>query len=159
MKGEFKVPLIIAAILVVGRVLLERAGAPETINNLLSVVVFYVLVVPLYFAFRIAKTGVPHQYSTLLRSTALFTALARAMVIQTYWLAYAYQWPQARFSTAAGGNVGPGITPLWGYVLIPIGAALLWILVSLIVGGGLGSILIAVKRKSSRKVQETPVTH
>ena len=159
MKGEFKVPLIIAAILVVGRVLLERAGAPETINNLLSVVVFYVLVVPLYFAFRIAKTGVPHQYSTLLRSTALFTALARSMVIPTYWLAYAYQWPQARFSTAAGGNVGPGITPLWGYVLIPIGAALLWILVSLVVGGGLGSILIAVKRKSARKVQETPVTH
>jgi len=47
MKGAFKVPLIIAAILVVGRVLLERAGAPETINNLLSVVVLYVLVVPL----------------------------------------------------------------------------------------------------------------
>jgi len=159
MKGAFKVPLIIAAILVVGRVLLERAGAPETINNLLSVVVLYVLVVPLYFAFRIAKTGVPHPYTTLLKSTALFTAMARAMVIPTYWLAYAYQWPQARFSTAAGGNVGPGITPLWGYVLIPIGAALLWILISLVVGGGLGSILIAVKRKSTTKVQETPVTH
>ena len=144
MKGAFKVPLIIAAILVVGRVLLERAGAPETINNLLSVVVLYVLVVPLYFAFRIAKTGVPHPYSTLLKSTALFTALARAMVIPTYWLAYAYQWPQARFSTDAGGNVGPGITPLWGYVLIPIVAALLW-------------ILIAVKRKSAKKVAETVV--
>jgi|SRR5437764_85242 len=157
MKGAFKVPLIIAAILVVGRVLLERAGAPETINNLLSVVVLYVLVVPLYFAFRIAKTGVPHPYSTLLKSTALFTALARAMVIPTYWLAYAYQWPQARFSTDAGGNVGPGITPLWGYVLIPIGAALLWILISLLVGGGLGSILIAVKRKSAKKVAETVV--
>ena len=157
MKGAIKVPLIIAAILVVGRVLLERAGAPETINNLLSVVVLYVLVVPLYFAFRIAKTGVPHPYSTLLKSTALFTALARAMVIPTYWLAYAYQWPQARFSTDAGGNVGPGITPLWGYVLIPIGAALLWILVSLVVGGGLGSILIAVKRKSAKKVAETVV--
>ena len=157
MKGAFKVPLIIAAILVVGRVLLERAGAPETINNLLSVVVLYVLVVPLYFAFRIAKTGVPHPYSTLLKSTALFTALARAMVIPTYWLAYAYQWQQARFSTDAGGNVGPGITPLWGYVLIPIGAALLWILISLLVGGGLGSILIAVKRKSAKKVAESVV--
>ena len=79
------------------------------------------------------------------------------MVIPTYWLAYAYQWPQARFSTDAGGNVGPGITPLWGYVLIPIGAALLWILISLLVGGGLGSILIAVKRKSAKKVAETVV--
>jgi hypothetical protein len=159
MKGEFKVPLIIAAILVVGRVLFERAGAPETINNLVSVAVFYVLVVPLYFAFRIAKTGVPHPYGTLLKSTALFTVLARLMVTPTYWLAYAYQWPQARFSTAAGGNVGPGVTPLWGYVLIPIAAAVVWILISLIVGGGLGSILIAVKRKSAGKVQETPVTH
>ena len=157
MKGAFKGPLIIAAILVVGRVLLERAGAPDTIDNLLSVVVFYVLIVPLYFAFRIARTGMPHPYRTLLKSTALFTALARAMVIPTYWLAYAYQWQQPRFSTSAGGNVGPGVTPLWGYVLIPIGAAVVWILISLIVGGGLGSILIAVKRKSAKKVAETVV--
>ena len=157
MKGAFKVPLIIAAILVVGRVLLERAGAPDTINNLLSVVVLYVLIVPLYFAFRIAKTGMPHPYRSLLKSTALFTALARAMVIPTYWLAYAYQWQQPRFSTSEGGNVGPGITPLWGYVLIPIGAAVVWILISLIVGGGLGSILIAVKRKSAKKVAQTVV--
>src|SRR3989442_945223 len=159
MKGALKVPLIIAAVLVVGRVLLERAGAPETINNLLSVVVFYVLIVPLYFAFRIAKTGLPHPYSTLLKKTALFTALARAMVIPTYSLAYAYQWQQPRFSAAEGGNVGPGVTPLWGYVLIPLGAAVLWILVSLVVGGGLGSILIAVKRKSAKRVPETVITH
>src|SRR5438093_11910959 len=149
MKGAFKVPLIIAAILVVGRVLLERAGAPETINNLLSVVVLYVLVVPLYFAFRVAKTGVPHPYSTLLKSTALFTALARAMVIPTYWLAYAYQWPQYRFSVAGGGNVGPGVSPVMGYVGIPLGAAAVWILISLIVGGGLGSILIAAQQNAA----------
>src|SRR5205085_2217720 len=147
MKGAFKVPLIIAAVLVVGRVVIERAGAPNAINNLMSVVVFYVLIVPLYFAFRIAKSGTPHPYRTLLKSTALFTALARAMVIPTYWLAYAYQWQQPRFSTSEGGNVGPGVTPLWGYVLIPIGAAVIWILVSLIAGGGLGSIVIAVKRR------------
>src|SRR5207253_1045784 len=107
MKGAFKGPLIIAAVLVVGRVLLERAGAPETITNLLSVVVFYVLIVPLYFALRVAKARLPHPYRTLLKSTALFTALARSMVIPTYWLAYAYQWRQPRFSTAEGGNVGP----------------------------------------------------
>src|SRR5437016_14011907 len=127
MKGAFKGPLIIAAVLVVGRVLLERVGAPETITNLLSVVVFYVLIVPLYFGHRIAKARLPHPYRTLLKSTALFTALARSMVIPTYWLAYAYQWRQPRFSTAEGGNVGPGVTPLWGYVLIPIGAAVVWI--------------------------------
>lgn len=154
MKGVLKWPLIIAAIVVVLRVVLERAGAPEAVNNIVSVVVLYVLIAPLYFAFRIAKTGVARPYLTLLKTTALFTMLARAMVIPTYWLAYYYQWQQPRFSTAQNGVVGPGVTPLFGYVLIPIGAALVWIIISLIVGGGLGSIVIAVKRKSAKKVSE-----
>jgi hypothetical protein len=151
MKGVLKWPLIIAAIVVVLRVVFERAGAPEAVNNILSVVVLYVLICPLYFAVRIAKTGVLRPYSTLLKTTALYTALARAMVIPTYWLAYYYQWQQPRFSTAQNGNVGPGVTPLFGYVLIPIGAAVVWIIVSLIVGGGLGSIVIATKRKAAAK--------
>src|SRR3989442_15025113 len=87
MKGILKWPLIIAAFLVVVRVVLERAGAPETINNIFSVVVFYVLIAPLYFAFRIAGSGIAAPYKNLLKTTALFTALARSMVIPTYWLA------------------------------------------------------------------------
>ena len=155
MKGALKWPLIIAAILVVLRVVLERAGSPEPINNILSVVVLYVLIAPLYFAFRIAKTGVASRpYVTLLKTTALYTMLARAMVIPTYWLAYYYQWQQPRFSVAQNGVVGPGVTPLFGYVLIPIGAAFVWIIVSLIVGGGVGSIVIAAKRKSAKKESE-----
>ena len=55
MKGMLKWPLIIAACLVVARVMLERAGAPNAVNNIFSVVVFYVLIAPLYFAIRIAK--------------------------------------------------------------------------------------------------------
>jgi hypothetical protein len=155
MKGVLKWPLIIAAVVVISRVVLERAGAPEAVNNILSVVVLYVLIAPLYFAFRIATTGVVRPYITLLKTTALYTMLARAMVIPTYWLAYYYQWQQPRFSTAQGGVVGPGVTPLFGYVLIPIGAALVWIIISLVVGGGLGSIVIAVKRKSAKKVSAT----
>ena len=151
MKGLLKWPLIIAAIVVVLRVVLEQAGAPDALNNILSVVVLYVLIGPLYFAAHIAKGEIARPYATLLKTTALYTALARSMVIPTYWLAYMYRWPQFRFSVAAGGNVGPGVTPLWGYILIPVGAAIAWILVSLIAGGGLGSILIAVKRKSAKK--------
>jgi len=154
MKGMLKWPLIIAAILVVGRIVLERIGAPNAINNLLSVVVLYVLIAPLYFATRIAKSDVERPYRTLLKKTAAFTGLARAMVIPTYWLAYTYQWPEARFSVAGGGNVGPGVTPFVGFVGIPFGAALAWIIVSLIVGGGLGSIVIYVKRKSAKKMPE-----
>ena len=58
MKGILKWPLIIAAFLVVVRVVLEREGAPETVNNIFSVVVFYVLIAPLYFVFRIAGSGI-----------------------------------------------------------------------------------------------------
>src|SRR5499426_2633203 len=106
MKGMLKGPLIIAAILVVVRVVLERAGAPGWLNNFFSVVVLYVFIAPLYFAFRIANSGVDRPYRTLFRKIALFTALARSMVITTYWLAYHYQWTELRFSVAAGGNVG-----------------------------------------------------
>ena len=74
-----KFPLIIAAILVVGRVVLERGGAPGWLNNLFSLVIFYVFVAPLYFAFRIANSGVDRPYRTLFKKIALFTALARSM--------------------------------------------------------------------------------
>src|SRR5262245_30508678 len=142
MRGMLKWPLIIAAVVVVVRVILEQAGAPSGLNNLFSVVVLYVLIVPLYFAVRIANSGVDHPYRTLLKKTALYTALARSMVIPTYWLAYYFQWSAPRFSVRQGGNVGPGVPPLQGYVLIPLVAGIAWILISLIVGGGLGSIVI-----------------
>src|ERR1700745_1108986 len=87
MKGMLKWPLIIAVILIVSRIILEQGGAPGWVNNLFSVVILYVFVAPLYFAFRIANSGIERPYRTLLKKTALFTALARSMVIPTYWLA------------------------------------------------------------------------
>jgi hypothetical protein len=152
MKGLLKSPLVIAAILVVGRIILEQAGAPGWLNNLFSVVILYVFIAPLYFAFRIAGSSVDHPYRTLLKTVALFTALARSMVIPTYWLAYHFQWTAPRFSLQEGGNVGPNVTPLVGYVLIPFGAAVVWILISLVVGGLLGSLVIKVKRKTPSKI-------
>jgi hypothetical protein len=151
MKGMMKGPLIIAAVLVIGRVLMEQSGAPFWLTNLFSVVILYVFIAPIYFAFRIANSGIERPYRTLFKKTALFTALARAMVIPMYWLAYYYQWTAPRFSVQAGGNVGPNVTPLMGYVGIPLMAATAWILISLIAGGGLGSIVIRMKRKSSTR--------
>src|SRR5437870_5488302 len=112
MKGMLKWPLIIAAVVVVLRIVLERAGAPEALNNVISVVVLYVLIFPLYFAVRIAKSEVARPYVTLLKTTALYTALARSMVIPTYSLADIYQWPHPRFSVAHNCVVGPGAMPL-----------------------------------------------
>ena len=146
-KNILKWPLIIAAIFVVTRVLLEQAGAPGWLNNLFSVVVLYVLIVPLYLSLQVAASGVARPFVTLLKWVALYAALARAMVIPMYWLAYHYQWSAPRFSVAQGGNVGPGVSPIVGYVLIPLGAALAWIVASLVIGGGLGSVVIAIKRR------------
>ena len=152
MKGMLKGPLIIAAILVVARIIVEQSGGPGWLANILSVVVLYVIVAPLYFAFRIADSGIERPYRTLLKKTALFTALARSMVIPTYWLAYHFQWTAPRFSVAEGGNVGPNVPPIVGYVFIPFGAAIVWILISLLVGGGLGSLVIKLKRRTPDKV-------
>ena len=155
MKGMLKWPLIIAAIFVVVRVVLEQAGSPEWLNSLVSLVALYLLVVPLYFSFRIANSGIDRPYRTLLKMTALYTALARSMVIPMYWLAYHFQWSAPRFSVALGGNVGPNVTTIFGYVLIPLGAAVAWIVASLVTGGGLGSIVIVIKRKAGTKPKAT----
>jgi hypothetical protein len=152
MKGMLKGPLILAALLVVGRVAAEQSGAPDSINNLISVVVLYVFLAPLYFAFKISGTDEAHPYKTLLKNVVLFAALARAMVIPTYWLAYIYHWPQARFGVSNGGVVGPGVGPLRAFVIVPLLAAAAWILASLVIGGGLGSIVVALRRKTAVKV-------
>jgi hypothetical protein len=119
-KEILKWPLILAAIVVVARVILEQAGAPNAVNNLVSLVMLYLVICPLYFAFRLAKSDTQRPYRALLKTTVLYAVLARAMVIPTYWLAYIFQWPQARFSAANGGVVGPDVTPLSAYILVPL---------------------------------------
>jgi hypothetical protein len=147
MKGMMKGPLIVAAVVVVARVVLEQVGAPAWLSNLFSVVVLYVLIVPLYFAFRIAKSGIERPYRALFKNVALYALLARCMVIPTYWLAYYFHWTAPRFSATQGGNVGADVSPLMGYIVIPVVALIAWVVFSLIIGGGLGSIVIKMKRK------------
>jgi hypothetical protein len=146
-KEILKWPLILAAVVVIARVVLEQAGAPNAVNNLVSVVMLYLVICPLYFAYRLAKSDTPRPYPALLKIVVLYAILARAMVIPTYWLAYIYQWPQARFSAANGGVVGPDITPMAAYIVVPLVALLAWTLASAVIGGGLGSLLIAIKRR------------
>ena len=147
MKGVLKWPLLIAVIVVVGRVVLERAGVPESVTNFLSAAVLHLLIVPLYLAVKIGGAGVPNPYRTLFKSITVYSAAVRAMIMLTYWLAYIFQWPETRFSTQAGGVVGEGITPMDAIVLRPLVAALAWIFSSIVVGGVLGSIVIAVRRR------------
>ncbi|NUO82640.1 hypothetical protein HUU05_21420 [candidate division KSB1 bacterium] len=153
MKGLMKWPLIIAAILVVLRVTSEQMGAPEAVNKIFGVTWLFFLV-PFYFAFKIAATNDAHPYKTLFLKMAIFAALVRAMIIPTYWLAYRFNWSAQRFSAEEGGVVGDAISPLSGYLLIPLSALIAWVIAGTLIGGGLGSLVIAWKR---RGVTETPV--
>jgi len=143
LKGILRWPLIVAAIVVVLRVVTERAGLPDTVNNLLSVAVLHTLLVPLYFAIRIGNNGVSRPYATLFKLVAVYAVLTRLMIIPTYWLARVYEWTQPRFA----GTWGPDVNPFVGYVGVPFVTAAFWIVASIVIGGAIGSIVIAFSRR------------
>lgn len=147
MKGMMKRPLQVAAMLVVLRVLSEQAGAPEAVNQIFGVTWLY-FIVPVYFALKITAAGEAHPYQTLFAKMAIFVMLVRLMVLPTYWLAYVFDWTALRFSAEEGGVVGDGISPLSGYLFIPLGAFLFWLVAATLVGGGIGSLVIAWKRRA-----------
>jgi hypothetical protein len=140
MMRLLKWPLIAAALVVVARVLTEQAGLPDSVNNLLSAVALHAVIVPIYFAIRIATGGIPKPYLAQFMLTGIYVVLVRAMLLPTYWLARLYEWPQPRF----GGLIGA--SPFIGYVALPLGTAAFWIFASLIFGGIVGSLIIAVVR-------------
>jgi hypothetical protein len=147
MKGLLKIPLLVAAIVVVARVITERLGASNLINSLLSGVALHFLIVPLYFAIRIAMSGEPRPYSTLFKLVALYVVIVRAMLIPVYWLARIFEWPELRF----GGLWGPDSSPFIGFVAIPFGTAAFWILASIVFGGGVGSLVLVIMRSLSKR--------
>ena len=147
MKGILKWPLLIALIVIVARVVLEQSGVPESVTNYVSAVALHLVIFPVYFAIRISGSDVAHPYRTLLKTVAIYSVIVRAMVMVTYWLAYIYQWPQSRFSVESAGVVGEGVTPLQGFVIRPAILSISWIIGSVIVGGLLGSVVIALRRR------------
>jgi hypothetical protein len=111
------------------------------------VVALHFLIGPLYFAMRVAKSGVARPYARHFKLVTLYVLLTRAMILPTYWLARIYGWPQPRFS----GLSGPGVSAFVGYVVIPFATAGIWIVASVIFGGLLGSIVIAIYRRFAIK--------
>jgi hypothetical protein len=67
------------------------------------VLLLTILIFPLYFAGRIAKSGEAHPYRMLLETTVLYALLARAMIIPTYWFAHIYQ-PMHQAISAVGAS-------------------------------------------------------
>lgn len=146
MKGILKWPLIIAVVLIVARIVAERMGASDSVTNLMSVVVFHVLIAPIYFAIRIARSDEARPYRTHFKLTALFALLARLMVAPTYYLAYMLDWGEIpRFTVEGGGVVGAD--SMLQVILTPIVLTIVWTLASVIVGGLLGTLIIAIGRR------------
>ena len=144
--NRLKWPLIVAAILVLSRIVLERLGAPDSINNLLGVAWLHFLV-PFYLAYQIQAYGSARPYRALFKNLFLYTLYTRLMVLVTYWMAYLWQWQSPRFLTAGGGNVGEGIGPFQGYLVIPVRNLVVWIVMAMVIGMILGSILLLIKNK------------
>jgi hypothetical protein len=149
MKGMMKWWLIIAAIVIVVRVILEQIGAPEIVNNIFGVAWLY-FIVPFFFAARIDKSGETQPYKALFKKLLLFSIYTRLMVMVTYWLAYAFQWTAPRFSLAMGGVVGEGVTPFQGYFWYPARNAILWIVFVVVLGMILGGISLLIRRRGSK---------
>jgi hypothetical protein len=142
LKGILKLPLIVAVVVIVLRIVVERAGAPAIVANLFSVVALHTVLVPIYFAIILGKSGAPRPYPALFKSILAYVLATRAMLLVVYWMARIFGWQESRFAGLSES------TPLIGFIAIPFLTAAFWIVASLVVGGAIGSaILAATKRR------------
>ena len=150
--GLLKVGVLVAACIIVVRIVLEQLGAPESINNAFGVAWLYIIFSVL-FALRIGKSGESAPYKALFKSLLLFSVYTRLMVIPTYMLAYLLNWQASRFSTKMGGNVGPDVDTLSGLFLIPLRNAFIWIVMATVIGMIIGGGVILVRK---RRLEASP---
>src|SRR5438094_7795738 len=92
LKGILKWPLVVTAIVVILRVIVERGGAPAAVSNMLSVAALTTVLGPLYFAVQIVLARKPHPYSMLVRLIFSYAVCAGAMVLPTSWAARMFKW-------------------------------------------------------------------
>ena len=140
MKGILKWPLIVAAVVVVLRVIVERLGAPSRISNLFSVAALTTVLGPLYFAIQVALANKPRPYLMQLQLVFVYAVCVRAMVLPTYWAARVFNWTESRF----GGLNTPD--PLVGFLAVPLLTAAFWVVASMVSGTVLGFATLAIMR-------------
>lgn len=138
MKGILKWPCIVAAVVVVLRVIVERAGAPLRISNMLSGDVLITVLGPIYFGLQVGLAGKPRPYGMLLKLVIIYAIWTRAWILPTYWLARIFHWPEPRFA----GLDGP--SALTGFITLPLLTAAMWIVASLVIGGTIGSVVLTL---------------
>ena len=140
MKGILKWPLIVTAFVVVLRVIAERSGAPAAVSNVLSVAALTTVLGPLYFALQVGLARKPRPNSMLIRLIFTYAVCARGMVLPTYWAARMFNWTEPRFAGVDAPN------PLVGFIALPLITAAFWIVASMVIGGAIGFITLAIMR-------------
>lgn len=150
--GLMKAGVLVAACIIVVRIILEQFGAPESVNNIFGVAWLY-LVFPVLFALRIAASGEPGPFKALFKALLLFGVYTRLMVMASYMLAFLFKWQAPRFSLKMGGNVGPDVSALQGLLVIPARNALIWIVMATVLGMIIGGIVLFTKRKPAPPAQ------
>ena len=146
MKGLMKIPLTIAAIVIVGRIVLELVGAPTAINNILGVT-WLNLAVPVYLGFSLATDSGPSPFKELFALVLQFTLYTRLMVMVTYMFAYGLDWSAFRFSVEGGGGVGHD-SALQGMFVTPLTHLVITVVGGTIIGVILGSVTLLIKRRT-----------
>ena len=147
-QGIMKIGLLVAAVIIVVRIVLEQLGSPGVINFIFGVAWLY-FVIPVLFALRLRTAGDAGPFKALVKNLALFAVYTRLMVMVTYWAAYQYQWQAPRFSAAEGGNVGPDVSPLQGFLIIPVRNALILVVLVIVLGMIIGGITLTLKKKAT----------
>ncbi|KAA3656478.1 MAG: hypothetical protein DWQ10_15295 [Calditrichaeota bacterium] len=148
-NSMMKMPLILAAAIIIIRIVLEQLGSPQTINPIFGVAWLYFLV-PIYFALEIKKSGSDTPYKSLFATLGFFAIYTRLMVFVTYMLAWWLQWPAPRFSLDQGGVVGEGVSALQGLLIIPLRNAVIWIIFAVIIGMLIGWITMVIKSSRNK---------
>jgi hypothetical protein len=145
--------LILAAAIIVVRILLEQADAPEKVCFFFGVAWLY-FIMPVLFALAIRARNAASPFKSLLKDIVLFVFCTRVMVMITYMLAYIFRWKPSRFAYP-GGNVGENVSVWTGLIFIPLRNVLIWVVMATILGMIIGSVALLLKRKGSAPAHTT----
>ncbi|MFQ5628180.1 MAG: hypothetical protein ACE5I1_05415 [bacterium] len=140
-----KLPIFVAAGVVVIRLILELAGVTGWLPQVFGVAWLDILV-PIYLALKIADGGFDKPFLSIIKAMLMYAIPARVMVAITYILAYALEWRTARFALVIPENA----TPLQGYLTIPATGVGFGILSALVGAAVFGGLTLLIKQRMAK---------
>lgn len=139
-------PLVLAAAVVVLRLVLELAGAPNGVITAVGVAWLHMLV-PIYFGLKIGEMRLERPFVLLMRATFYWALPVRLLIAVTYVLAYIYQIDSPRFRVSSLGPVGEGVSALQGYLLLPLANFISWMLYAMVLSAIFGGLTLKYQQR------------